>query len=584
MIFKARHLLLIYSTITIVFVSVVFLKQRGYQDTWILQDVFVPTMIYIFTSLAVAVLANDNRVVALVCASFLVVLNAIPNLKYQLFYGTFDSVGHYGYVKDLLSLGFVPQTGFYASSYSDFPGMHIFIGSLSLVSGVLLGESIKIVTSAIFGTIPLMTYLVANRIFEKSICKYIVIASIFSPAVSYALAGSVFALPLYFSFFCVLFRRNLLNENRKQLTLVLMIFGFSLLISHAVTILALVSLMAMMVLLLKCVDFIKKYFRHSLSSMYLGTLFFLVLIFSAWLMFKAGSMFEKFVEAVQRIFFSEIIVGPVPVRFYEVPFWAQLRFVAIGHLSDAIITGLTFAGLFVLLKKFKRKNKCVFVNLYLPLLCLLSGTSLVLTFQLVTGFGELGYGRLMNYAMVFSPFFVGLLLWHLNERISTTFRKMRFERFALFLLLFSCISLSLIQIFPYQPLVPGANVLSKDLPADEYIFDFRSVNTIYQEKMISFAERFSSGDASIASDRVTRWQIRGLANESFSRRLVSYSPLEPNMNIENKGWDIFLLHYGSRSGPLNEKVEYRTREKLENLRDTLGNVVYDNGESFIIAR
>jgi len=66
---------------------------------------------------------------AIGCASFLIFLNAIPNVKYAFFQGTFDSAAHYGYVRDLVFLGHVPSTGFYAADYQDFPGMHILIGA-----------------------------------------------------------------------------------------------------------------------------------------------------------------------------------------------------------------------------------------------------------------------------------------------------------------------------------------------------------------------------------------------------------------------------------------------------------------------
>jgi hypothetical protein len=84
----------------------------------------------------------------------------------------------------------------------------------------------------------------------------------------------------------------------------------------------------------------------------------------------------------------------------------------------------------------------------------------------------------------------------------------------------------------------------------------------------------------VASDTVTRWQINGFANDTFANRVIYYSPLM----VQNLGWDLFLLHYDGKAGPLNEKVENRTSERLTELKDALGNVVYDNGESFIIVR
>lgn len=578
MIFKTRHLLLIYSTITVAFVSVVFLKQRGYQDTWILQDVFVPTMVYILTSLAVAVLANDNRVVVLVCASFLVVLNAIPNLKYQLFYGTFDSVGHYGYVKGLLSLGFVPQTGFYASTYSDFPGMHIFIGSLSLILGVLPGESIKIVTSLIFGIIPLMTYFATNRVFEPNIQRFIIVAAGLPTVTSYALGGTPFAVPFYFSILCMVFRINLSTENKRQYIIVLLILVYGLLLSHAVTTLYLISFFVIALLLLKFLSIRGKRVLKGYQSTHAVVPWLLVILavsFAARLAFGSGKILEIFTSAGESILIGSTS-SIVPGRFFELPFSAQVIFLALNYAKDAVIGLMSFIGVIVLFVKLRRRNEEIYSKFYMLLLCFIGAILVLLTFQFLSGFSGIGYGRFITFAVVLSTFLVGLFLWHVNEHVSGN----RLGPALIVLLLFLCISTSLIQIFSCQPIVPRANILSQDLPVNEYVYDYQSVNTVYQEEMIFFAEISSPNDARVASDVVTRWQIYGFANDAFISRHIYLSPLQyPNLT-----WDLFLLHYDGKAGPLNEKVEYRTNERLTELKDTLGNVVYDNGESFIIVR
>lgn len=576
---NTKRLLLIYVAITTIFISYISSNLRNYQDSWILEDVFVATMIYILTFSIVVATADDNRIVTIVCVIFVIVLNAIPNLKYQFFYGCFDSVAHYGFVKGLLSLGFVPKTGYYAPAYSDFPGMHIFIAALSLVSGISAITSIKLVASTIFSIIPLMTYFVTNSIFERNIQKYIIIASGLPMVLSYALVGTNFALPLYFSFLCLLFKLTMAKKNRRRYTLALMVFAFGLLLSHSVTTFILILLLGTVLLLMKSIDFVKRHSHHSLMSIYVGVWFLLTVTFMAWLMLKAEFVSQVFIQSIKTIFLGEMLKEPVPTRLFEIPLSAQLKIFALQHLKDAIISVLAFAGLFVLLKRFKQENESIFENFYLPLLCFLIATSLLLAFQFVVHFGIIEYTRLIKYAMVFAPFLVGLFLWYLNKdsRIRVWVKPIISPS-----VLFICISLSLIQVFAYQPLAPRADVLSKDLPENEYILDFRQVNTIYQVKVISFAERFSSSDSRITSDKITRWQIHGFADESFDSRHVYHSPLKPNMNKEDLKWDVFLLHYEGRAGPLSEKVEYRTREVIEKLRDTLGNAVYDNGESFVI--
>jgi len=189
----------------------------------------------------------------------------------------------------------------------------------------------------------------------------------------------------------------------------------------------------------------------------------------------------------------------------------------------------------------------------------------------------------MFYAIVLSPFLVGLTLWGLDRFLKTRFKRTRIKNFAFVTILFLIVASCLISIFPYQPLVPRASIISKDLPENEYLIDFRAANTIYQKEMIIFAERYAPGNLNelkISSDEVTRQQIFGFTNSSFSSTHIWYTPFSPNMTLE---WDLCLLHKSDKAGPFSEKPEYRTDEIVNRLLSK-GNIVYDNGESFILEK
>jgi hypothetical protein len=578
---RIKYVLLFYASIAIILLFSILLNQRNYQDTWILQDIFIPTFVYIFTFTIVAVMIKDNRIMALVCSSFIIFLNAIPNLKYQFFYGTYDSAGHFGFTKNLLSQGHVPQTGIYSSAYSSFPGMHIVISSLSLITGADINGSFKFFSSIIYGTIPLLVYLVTNRFFDKEVQKNIVIASSLPIVMSYVITGTTFGALLFCFFFYMLLLKNLLKENDRKFALILTVIGFGLLISHAVTMLASILFSCIMLILLRFIGFTKKtsYYIGSHRKV-IGILILLSVLFIAWLMFRANPVFKIFINSVEKVFSGKVTKTPIPQRFFEIPLLDQLKILILKYIKDAMILTLSLAGVLVLLKKFKHKNNYLFNTFFLPIICLLGAISLFLALQFVTGFGEIEYRRFIDYALLFSPYFVGLFLWHINERFKAAYGRKRFSGFIKALILFLCISISIVQVFPYQPSVPKAN----DLPEGEYIVDLRMVNTIYQVKMILFAEKFASKDAKITSDKVTRWQINGFAGVAFSSRHMYYSPLQPEVSMKIKQCNLFLLHYDGRSGPLNEKVEYRIRRVINEVRNTLGNTIYDNGESFIISQ
>lgn len=579
---RTRCLLTIYVLVAAVFIYVVLQNQTGYADSWILQDIFIPTILFVLTFSIVVVTVDDNRVAALVSASFILILNAIPNLKYELFYGVFDAEAHYGTARNLLALGFVPTTGYYAPTYSDFPGIHIFPAWLSLVLGTSINVSTKILTSTIFSIIPLMIYFATNGIFEKDVQKYVIAASGLLTVTSYDLTGTVFALPLYFSIFCIFLKKIATGKNGREYTVVLIMFFVSLLFSHAVTTMAVVVTMGIALFLMKFVDLIKRGSFHFSISRFIGTWLLLAVPFVAWLMFKADFIFETFTASVQRMFFREAYKAPIPTRFFQIPLFAELRILAVYYLGDAIVLILAFAGLSVLLIKSRQKFRHVLTSFYLPLMSIVVAASSLLVLLMVTQFGDIEYDRFVSYTVVFGAFMVGLLFWHLDHHLTIRFKRTWIRYICVSFLLFLSISLSLIEIFPCQPLVPGANVLSNNLPSSTYLEDLRGLNTIYQESMILFAQRFSSNTSLIGSDTVTGWQILAFGNESLASKYVNFDPLNPTTNQTGNVWDIILLDYGGKSGPLNEKAENRTPEAIQNLRDTLGNTIYDNGESFIL--
>jgi hypothetical protein len=345
------------------------------------------------------------------------------------------------------------------------------------------------------------------------------------------------------------------------------------------TTLYLISFLIIAVLLLKFLSVrqhsvLKKY--QNTHGVVTGVLLIFVISFVARLTFESGVVLELFAD-VGESFLLGRGSAIVPSTFFSVPLSAKVTFLALGYVKDALVALMSSIGVIVLFTKIRHKNREVYKKFYPFLLCFVGAIMALMAFQFLSNFSGPGYQRFIDYAIVLSPFLVGLFLWHLSNH----FGRFRFGSALVVLVLFSCISVSLIQIFPLQPISPRADVLSSDLPSNEYIFDFRLVNTVYQKKMILFAESFSSGTANVAADIVTRWQIQGFADSSFAGRVIYDSPLV----VPNLSWDLFLLHYDGKAGPLNEKVENRTNERLATLKDDLGNnVIYDNGESFVLAK
>lgn len=548
-----------------------FVNQRNYQDAWILDGVLLPTLSFVLIFSIVASKLNDNRILALICASFLSILSSIPQLKYQFIYGVFDSIAHYGFINRLLFLGHVPEIGFYAKEYSGTPGMHIFIGSLSLVAGISTNTAIKLVLSIIPTIIPLLIYFVTKGVVNKNMQRFVLYASSFSVPILYYLSGSTFALAMYTLFLSLLLRRIFTSSNRREYSLSLTILAFGLIISHGITSIFLSLLIAGASIILKTLEFTKRIKGSTVSSNYFFTSLMFTVSFLAWWIYQARFYFYEFLGRMFKLLIGGEIVKVIPSKFFELSLLDQLKIFIVRFSSYTIILTLSIIGLLFFLIAFKQRSKDRLKDLYLHSLSCLTVILLLIAFSAFK-YPTYTYDRYVIYALFFSPFFVGLALWRLSEYIDFYVKKIMFQKFIFALILYTFISLSLIQLFPCQPLVPKIY--------NEYVVDYRGVNTIYQKEMILFAEKFSKSGVRIASDTVTSWQIFGLTNVSFNSGYVWCNPL---LDKEVEA-DLILLHYSGKSGPLNEEVDYRTRARINELRLELGNVIYDNGESFVMLR
>ena len=120
------------------------------------------------------------------------------------------------------------------------------------------------------------------------------------------------------------------------------------------------------------------------------------------------------------------------------------------------------------------------------------------------------------------------------------------------------------------------STLSNSLPSNEQIVDLQLVNTYYQVDMIQFACKYYVA-GQVVADVMTRKQCYGFSDPAFFSNISYQDPLVDG----NLTWQLYLLHT-SAAGPLGEKAAYRTCSEIENVRDNVGDVIYDNGASFEI--
>jgi hypothetical protein len=236
------------------------------------------------------------------------------------------------------------------------------------------------------------------------------------------------------------------------------------------------------------------------------------------------------------------------------------------HGADILLLLLTIAGLtFVLKKTIKQPKNSVVKFLFLFNVFLI----MLLIPAVLLNLGNLFYLRILNFLRISYPIFSAIALVYV-------FRKKKL----LPVIFLSILLLATLQFYICQPLVPPASTISKDLPSNEPLVYRAQVNSIYQRRMIGFAE--DHVDGRLATDRVTLNQIIGLTQDNFSRNLAWYYPLARLLdeNVTKREYDYLLIHLPGKSGAFSEPAEIRTSELIVNTISKSA-ILYTNGESYI---
>lgn len=592
---SAATLVFIFYLILIVsFLLIVMVNQRNYNDPWILDGILVPTLVFVFIFFIIQTFVKSNQKIALVTSLFLVALNLIAGFKYSLFYNPYDSTFHFRFASQLSILGRtadVPTAGAPSNVgyYSGDPGMHILWASLSVVSGISMNDIFRFVIPATYGLIPLIVFFLTKNILSRNVQKYVLVASTFFLANGYIITGTSLSMISYFLFFAVFLRLSFPNENKKEFAAIFVLLGFTLITSHPVTPIFAAFLLMGLLLGLKILHSLWPLrFPNLPASPYVAlSLLFVVMLFAWWANLATVDLnfFAKYIKlALSPAFF--MTKPAIPTRFFHVPLWAQLTVFFVLNIDYAIVGGLGLLGLIVFLRRPREKRRDANNQaFYVYLLVFIGIIAMYLLFIVGFGLAALAYQRFVLYALPFLIVFMGLPLLRLNALLSRVLSRVKVGNLMFASLLFILFSLSLIQFFNCQPLIPNASVLGKGLPGNDSLADIQLTNTDYQKQMISFVASHSS-QSILASDFATQWQIYGFSNGSLYSRTLGYSPLNQPLK-----WDLLLLHT-TKAGPFEEPVENRTETEIENIRigaasaralNLTGNLIYDNGESFVIS-
>lgn len=560
---------------------------RDYQDSWILEGLEIPFVVFIITYVAYVFIENKISWIVLFALIFRSVILLLPNLKYTWFEGTaIDQQMHYRFVNDIRSSGHVPA----GWSYSGTPDMQLYFAIYSSVTNIPVRYAFNYLPILSWLAYPLCAYMLMRLILHSSFSmknsssplKYAVfISSIpIKATTSYIVVGTLFGGLLAFLFLSQLVRLSE-TKNRED-WIILMILGITLVGTHSYSSVILLFGLFITYLALK-INYIKRKFKifgvHALNSNFL---IFLFILNVGWLFYAAFQLvssslsiiIHNFIDAMLGIEVHGFPTTGIQMRFFELNLMDKLRIVLVFHGVDIFLLLLSLFAIILAVRRMRSSRSLMLLSFYF--------TSIWLFFvaQILLGSARAGlleYNRVIEHSLLLSPVFISIVLFHFNK-------KTRTRAFSMFIIAMFLV-LTPLALFGCQPLVPSANVISKDLPSDEPVVYVSGVNSIYQRNMIQHAEKYI-GNGVIASDATTRNQIIGLTNYNFSHNhLLWYYPFSPllDKNINEEEYDYFLIHLPGKSGKFEEKAEIRTRSLILGAISN-SSIIYSNGESYILTK
>jgi len=538
---------------------------RDHQDSWVLEGLEVPFVLFVVTY--VVAFFSEKKVSSLIALSMVGsgVFLAIPNLKYVWFSGTAsDQFGQYGLANYVYNHGYIATRVLGSVAYyTSTPLIHILFATFSTILNIQVADSMKYLPVLLLSIYPLLVYSIVKNLKipeEIKVLKYaLFVSSIPIFGTSYFVTGSLFGILLSF---LVLYSLIALLQKKDRRYWFFFIFFISVLAAtHSVSSMLLTIFLSAIILLQKVPYFgLRKYLK-------IQAILAVISISVAWLVFQAQATLKSILHVASvGVPSGETPLGTsIPLRFFElakVDILGAIKVIIVLYGADVFLLLLTLAGLIILWKmRNKVDNNSKFLFLF---------TSLLFLFLPLGFLAKVGGFRVLRLMSPLFPIFVGLLIMHLNRR-----------KVWLSMIIFSSIIfLATLQLYSCQPLIPSANVLSKDLPVGEPIFYVTRINSIYQREMTKFAQEYVNGR--IACDGTSRNQILGLAEYNFSIAHVIWWKYYPLEKSEQKlQYDFFLIHIPGVSGPFQEQAEFRTRDVIVEAIEG-SSIVYTNGESWVL--
>jgi hypothetical protein len=561
--------------------------RRGYQDSWVLEGL-VPQVIFTIVAFTIYVQNEQkSQYIALAASLFTLSLRLVPALKYSHSYGlAIDQGVHLANLTSLVKTGF-PEPG---NIYTDEPGIYIILAALRIFKGPYADDLIRFGPPLILSLYPLFIYTLSKQIkFTEEVSRYITLASILVIDPYFlTFQGSTFGSLLLTLLSIAIISREISRITPKlSWSIYAILILVALAVSHAITsiIACLLFFLVGLIINIASLSKLKKHTNQERlgyairSSGILG----LVIVLSWW-MYRSGLVFNVIVQKGSELIsnWSNPTRPPIPSKFFNLSLLDQLKVVMLHHIDFLLLAALSILGIWTIWKgsRWQQTRKSYSFHLILIIEGLLT-TFLIA--QMVLRIGQIEYSRLISYAIALTPFLIGPAFVQFSRSLKRKANK-QLTQVVLGVSLSILIAISLIQAFPYQPLLPKSAIIKEELGVSEPLLYMHSVLSNQQVCMLDFVNTHRTSTDKLGADVVTHNSAVGQWGINLTRE-IGMERSVPTRSLEDGKWITLMTHHPGIAGSLFEQAEFRTLTLIDPLQYPLNySVLYDNGGAFVISR
>lgn len=566
-----KVLLLCFFLVLAYLIGEAIVNVKDINDTWILEGLVPPFVVLTLLYIMIVSFSADLKQISIFSSIFMSTLNLIPQLKYVFIYGYFDPLPHYQFIHELTRSGFIPNSGYYANQYGTTAGSHIFVSELSIITGLDTVAAYKFFLAASPFMIPLTVYLILRKISAPTgLSKIIIITTAITSPILYRFTGTVAIYSLYVLFIYLLILLACERFTTRSTFVIAALVGIRIVVSHTVTSFFLITCL-LSILILRFGKKAGEPSQVSSSTFIFSSMTFIVMIL-AYMSFVSNNNFSTILYLV-RDSINSLLVGTPPgsvgyyTSFYELAPLEKVCVLAVRIGKDAVSFFLSILAPLAMFRLKPKENRLrtFYYTLAFP------ASIAVSTFLLTQLIRPRIMSRGIIYFTAFSPFLMGItLFWFVHSG-----RHRRFKNAILPTALFCLASISLIQVYPCQPLVPMVSTGY----GNYYVMDLRAVNSIYQRSMIQFINMYDLR-LNIATDSITSFQIYALAQPSVQTLLTQRTS-------ESEGYiELQLILISSNESARTIPSGKDAILYMQSVQSTImkNGVIYTNGKSHVVLK